>query len=99
VISARFCSSNSDSCSAPQATSFLICGALSAVIQATPSDWRMSSRLALVTIPRSATTITIFRAKRVLSLEIWAGSVLSSCSSPVNTSIAIGRPGRSQSSP
>jgi hypothetical protein len=77
----------------------LICGALSAVIQPTPSVSAISCRLALVTMPRSHTTITVFSPKRVRSFSIWAGSVLSSCSSPVKTSTAMGRPGRSQSRP
>jgi hypothetical protein len=80
-------------------TSFLTCGALSAVIQEAPSVWRNSSRFALVTMPRSETTITEPSPKRALSFSICEGSVLSSCSEPSNTSTATGQPRRSQRSP
>ena len=60
-------SSNSDSCSVPSRASFWICGALSAVIHSVPSAPRISSRLALVTIPRSETTTTRESPNRALS--------------------------------
>ena len=67
-----------------------------------PADIRLASSswmLALVTIPRSETTTTRESPNRAFSLVIWDGSVLSSCSSPENTSTAIGRPGLSHNKP
>jgi hypothetical protein len=72
---------------------------LSAVIQATPSAPRIASRLAFVTMPRSETTITAWSPKRRFSFSIWAGSVLSSCSEPSNTSTAAGQPSGAQTRP
>ena len=54
---------------------------------------------ALVTIPRSATTITRVRPNRSFSFSNCDGNVLSSWHSPVNTSTATGRPSVSHNSP
>ena len=54
---------------------------------------------ALVTIPRSATTTTRESPKRSFSLLTCDGNVLSSCSSPLNTSTATGRPSVSHNRP
>ena len=54
---------------------------------------------ALVTIPRSATTTIRERPKRSFSFVTCDGNVLSSCSSPVNTSTATGRPSMSHNRP
>ena len=79
--------------------SFLIVGAFNAVIQSTPSVSESNVMFALVTIPRSATTITRDRPNRSFNFVTCAGSVLSSCSSPVNTSTATGRPSVSHNRP
>jgi hypothetical protein len=99
VISARLCWSNSDGWISFRLASRLTWGALSAVIHATPSRERIACRLALVTMPRSETTTIRSSAKRRRSFSSCEGSVLSSCSEPGKTSMATGRPRRSQSSP
>lgn len=59
----------------PVRTRRLTCGALSAVIQSIPCDSRIASRLARVTIPRSATQTSSERPKRCLSFASCAGTV------------------------
>ena len=74
-------------------------GAFSAVIQSTPSVSESSSMFALVTIPRSATTTIRDSPNRSFNFVTCDGKVLSSCSSPVNTSTATGRPSLSHNRP
>ena len=99
VISARSWVSNRVSCSAPSRTSFLTCGARSAVIQSScagRTSWR--SRAA-VSMPRSPASTTWLIANRSLTLVTWLATVAGSPVLPAKTSIATGMPSLLVSSP
>jgi hypothetical protein len=88
AISARLSSSNTDNCKAPSLTSFLTCGAFSAVMNANSAVSENSVTFSVVPIPRSVTTITRESPNRCSSSRTCEGSVLASFSEPSNASIA-----------
>src|SRR6266704_2910792 len=92
VISARSWTSNSDSCRSPPRTSFLTCGARSAVIQSSPAGATSSRSRAAVSMPRSPASTTRVSPNRSLTLVTWAATVFGSPVLPLKTSMAIGHP-------
>ena len=99
VISARSWTSNKVSCRSPSRTSFLTCGARSAVIQSRPSGRTSWRSRAAVSMPRSPTSTTLVMANRSLTLVTWLFTVVGSPVLPLNTSIATGMPSGEVSSP
>src|ERR1019366_5701163 len=100
LISARSCSSNSDSCSGPSpAMSFLMAGWRRQVIHAIPSSFRRSLIRAEVIIPRSPTMITFCRENVPRTASTASGNAFGSAVLPANTRTATGRPSLSVSSP
>ena len=86
-------SSNSDGVTVPAASSFRIVGARSVVIQRSPSTPARSSRIrAAVSMPRSPTSTTRCKPKRVRSLSTWQATVFGSLVEPSKTSTATGQP-------
>ena len=68
----RFCSSNSDSCTAPASTSERIAGARRALIQSSPAGRTSSGSRPLVSIPRSPTSTTRDSPNRARSFSTCA---------------------------
>ena len=99
VISARSWLSNRVSCRSPPRTSFLTCGARSAVIQPMLAGATSSRSRAAVSMPRSPTSTTLVIPNRSLTLVTWAATVLGSPVLPANTSMATGMPSGEVSSP
>ena len=93
VTSARSRSSNNDGVTVPAASSLRIIGARSVVIQRRPSTPARSLRMrAAVSMPRSPTSTTRCKPKRVRIFSTWQATVLGSDVEPSKTSTASGQP-------